>query len=148
MANVTLLDMELRSIDRVNTPEAKNRSRRLLLGVWVGSLVAFWVNGFLNWGGFVVAGLLTVLGWFAREEPHRMVLANGGLTIMRGSTFLWGAAVEDLAGIEIMQEKRRLGVVFSPKRVVFKKRGGDMYAIDFHSFHENELKASIRDSAT
>jgi hypothetical protein len=138
--------MEIQTIDRIRAPKAKTKQKQLLFVAWVVALIVFVLSGLQNWGGFAAAGLFTAFVLFARETPYRINLESGGLTIRRGASFLWGARIEELVSVEVKPEAKRLGVVFSPKRVVFRKRSGDLFAIDFDLFEEIPLQALMREA--
>jgi hypothetical protein len=138
-------DMEIQTIDRINTPEAKKKQNLLLLIVWAASLAVFTYSDFQSWGGLAAAGLFTVIGLLTREAPYRISLESGGLSIKRGAGFLWAAPFAELVSVEVMPEVKRLGVVFSPKRLVFRKRSGDLFALDFDLFEEIQLQALVRE---
>jgi hypothetical protein len=138
-------NMEIQTINRANTPQAKKKQKLLLFVVWVVSLLIFVFSDFHNWGGLVAAGLFTVLGLFVREVPYQVSLESDGLSIKRGTGFLWAALFEELESVEVEPEAKRLGVVFSPKRLVFRKRSGDLFAIDSDLFEGMQLQALVRE---
>lgn len=116
----------------------------LLAGLWIGGLVVFVTTGMQNWGALAVAVGFSVLQWLMRPEEKntfKIALGASGLSITCGRNFLWGAAIEELACVEVVEESKKWGIVLTPRRLVFHKQSGDQYSIGADFFDHGQVLA-------
>ncbi|HDP90472.1 MAG TPA: hypothetical protein ENN42_11055 [Thioalkalivibrio sp.] len=138
--------MELTASNPRTTPEAKRKMAILLAGLWGGALVVFITTSWQNWGAFAGAAVVTAILWLFRPEDEytfKITLGGDGLSITHGPNFMWGASVDELAGVEVIEESKKWGVVLSPRRLVFHKQGGDLYSIGTEFFDQGALRALV-----
>ncbi len=120
----------------------------LLAGLWIVGLVVFVTTAMQNWGALAVAVGFSVFQWFTRpekEDAFKIALCASGLSITCGRDFLWGASAEELTGVGIAEESKKWGIVLSPRRLTFYKRGGDQYSIGTDLFDQGQMAALVEE---
>lgn len=140
-------NMEFVTRNPLNKPAAKKQRSRILIALLVVVLLHLIFSSVINWG-YVTAmavfwGIFVAGGSTRVENPYRICVGQAAISVEKGPYFLWGAAIEELDGIDVAEVSKELGVVFAPKRVVIKKRDGDFFSIPFDEFEEGDLQALI-----
>ena len=134
--------MELIARNPRNSPEARRKMVYLLSGLWIAGLAVFFISHMSNWGVLALAAGLSIFELFSQtraEDSYKISMDENGISITNGPNFLWNSSFGHLKEVEIADEARKLGVVFSPKRLIFHKTDGDQYAIDIGFFKRVEL---------
>ncbi|PKM43064.1 MAG: hypothetical protein CVV05_16085 [Gammaproteobacteria bacterium HGW-Gammaproteobacteria-1] len=114
----------------------------LLASLWIGGLIIFFATAAKNWGAIAVAASFSLFQWLfspAAENTFKIDFGPGGLSVGCGRDFLWGASVDELAGVEVFEESKRWGIVHSPRRLVFYKYGGDQFSIGTDFFAPEQV---------